>query len=352
LRQFALAALAACICATAQDIKLEKLGSYATNVFNRGAAEIAAYDARTRRLFVVNGDAATIDILDIADPTKPTLFNRVRIRERYGASANSVAARNGLVAVAVEAANRQQPGSVLFMDANGRIMTGVTVGAVPDMLTFTPDGSKVLVANEAEPSPNYATDPEGSVSIIDISKGTDALQQSDVRTAEFKKYNGTPLPPGIRVFGPRATPAQDFEPEYIAVSADSGTAYVTLQENNAIAVLDIKGGEFTRLMPLGFKDHSAPGNGLDASDRDSKIDIRNWPVLGLYMPDAIASFRSNGRSYLITANEGDTREYTAFGEERRVSAVQLDAGQFPNAADLQKPEQLGRLTVSAVNADL
>ena len=172
------------------------------------------------------------------------------------------------------------------------------------------------------------------------------------RTAEFKKYNGTPLPAGIRVFGPGATPAQDFEPEYIAVSADSATAYVTLQENNAIAVLDIKAGEFTRLMPLGFKDHSATGNGLDVSDRDDKIDIRNWPVLGLYMPDAIASFQSNGRSYLITANEGDTREYTAFGEERRVSAVRLDPGQFPNAADLQKPEQLGRLTVSAVNADL
>ena len=161
MRQFALAALAACICATAQDIKLGKLGSYTTSVFNRGAAEIAAYDARTRRLFVVNGDSASIDILDIADPTKPGLINRVRIPERYGASANSVAVRNGLVAVAVEAANRQQPGSVVFMDANGRIMTGVTVGAVPDMLTFTPDGSKVLVANEAEPSANYATDPEG-----------------------------------------------------------------------------------------------------------------------------------------------------------------------------------------------
>ncbi|HYP07478.1 MAG TPA: choice-of-anchor I family protein [Bryobacteraceae bacterium] len=350
MTRLALTILTIAVLATAQDIKLEKLGSFTTGVFNRGAAEIVAYEPRTQRLYVVNGDTPSIDIVDVSDPSKPKLLNRVSIPERFGRSANSIAVRNGVIAVAAEAADRQQPGWVFFIDPAGRILSGVNVGAVPDMVTFTPDGKHVLVANEGEPSPNYANDPEGSVSIIDISGGVDALPQSAVRTADFKKFNGN-LPPSVRVFGPRATAAQDFEPEYIAVSDDSRTAYVTLQEANAIAVLDIATGAFTRLIELGYKDHSKPGNGFDASDRDNKVNIRNWPVFGMYMPDAIATFESNGRRYLITANEGDSRDYSAFAEEQRVSAVKLDPNLFPNAADLQKPDNLGRLTVSSVNAD-
>jgi 2',3'-cyclic-nucleotide 2'-phosphodiesterase / 3'-nucleotidase / 5'-nucleotidase len=345
-----LIAFALCVSSTAQDIKLEKLGSFTTGVFNRGAAEIVAHDPATQRFFVVNGDTPSVDILDVSNPAKPTLFNRVRIPEQYGNSANSVAVRNGIVAVAVEARNRQQPGSVMFMNANGRILSGVTVGAVPDMLTFTPDGTKVLVANEGEPSTNYANDPEGSISIIDISSGVDVLPQSSVRTADFKAFNNA-VPGGVRVFGPGATAAQDFEPEYIAVSPDSKTAYVTLQENNAIGVVDIDSATVTRVIPLGLKDHSRAGAGLDASDRDDKVNIRNWPVFGLYMPDAIAAFTSGGRNYLITANEGDAREYDAFVEERRVSAVRLDPRAFPNAAELQRNENLGRLTVTSVGSD-
>ena len=345
-------ALTACACALSQDIRLEKLGSFTTGVFNRGASEIVAHDPRTQRLFTVNGDIPSIDILDIKDPSKPSLFMRVRIPERCGAAANSVAAKNGMVAVACESANRQEPGGVMFMDANGRVLASVKVGAQPDMITFTPDGRKVLVANEGEPSPNYSVDPEGSVSIIDISKGTDTLTQADVKTADFKQFNGGNLPAGIRVYGPRATPAQDFEPEYIAVSDNNLIAYVTLQEANAIAVLDIENAKFTRLIPLGYKNHSLPGNGIDASDRDNAINIKNWPVWGMYEPDGIAFVRRGDQTYVITANEGDTRDYPpAYSEEARVSTVKLDPQAFPNAAELQKPENLGRLVISTANAD-
>ena len=157
------------------------------------------------------------------------------------------------------------------------------------------------------------------------------------------------LPDGVRIYGPNATVAQDLEPEYIAI--DGNTAWVTLQEANALAVIDIRNARVRRIVALGFKDHSQPGNELDASDRDNAINIANWPVFGMYQPDAIAAFEVKGRKYLITANEGDSRDYDAFGEESRVSALTLDPAAFPNAATLRANANLGRLTVTNTLGD-
>ncbi len=172
-----------------------------------------------------------------------------------------------------------------------------------------------------------------------------------MRTADFTAFNDTMLEPSVRIFGPSATVAQDLEPEYIAVSDDSKTAWVTLQENNAIGLLDVVNATFTRIAGLDFKDHSLPGNALDASDKDDGINIANWPVYGMYQPDGIATFRARGQTYLIMANEGDARDYDAFAEEERVKDLVLDPAAFPNAAELQEDEAIGRLTVTSVNGD-
>ncbi|MBD2038543.1 choice-of-anchor I family protein [Leptolyngbya sp. FACHB-321] len=222
------------------------------------------------------------------------------------------------------------------------------------MLTFTPDGTKVLVANEGEPN-SYGQaisgDPEGSVSVIDLAGG---VASATVRNASFTNFNSqidALKAAGVRIIGPGATVAQDVEPEYIAVAPDGLTAQVTLQENNAIAILDIASATITQIIPLGIKDHSQLGNGLDTSDRDGGINIRTQPVVGLYQPDAIASFTANGQTYYITANEGDARDYTGFAEEVRISAAVLDPTVFPNAATLQNNANLGRLTVSRTTSD-
>jgi len=229
------------------------------------------------------------------------------------------------------------------------------VGAVPDMVTFTPDGQFLLVANEGEPSDDYKVDPEGSVSVVDLSGGVAALTQEAVRTARFTGHLPVVNDWSLRQFGPGATLAQDLEPEYIAVSQDSKTAWVTLQENNAFATLNIRKARFEKLTGLGFKDHAREGWGLDASDRDGPaINIRNWPVFGLYLPDAIAAFQVRGRTYLITANEGDARAYPGFSEEARVGALTLDSDTFPDpavAAALKSNAQLGRLTVTNTMGD-
>lgn len=332
-------------------LSLEAIGQHQTGVFDEGAAEIVAYDARTQRVFKVNAQAATVDVLDIADPTRPTLVATIDATD-LGASANSVALHKGLVAVAIEADDRQAPGVVAFYDAKSlALIHSVEVGALPDMLTFTPNGRYVLVANEGEPNDEYTVDPEGSVSVIDLRQG---VKKARVHTADFRAFNGREdelRAMGVRIFGPGASAAQDLEPEYIAVSRDSRFAWVTLQEANALAIVDIQRAKILDIRPLGTKDHSLPANAFDASNRDRMINIASWPTKGMYMPDAIASYMYRGRTYLVTANEGDSRDYEGYSEEARVKDLTLDPDAFPNAAELQKDANLGRLLTTTANGD-
>ncbi|MBD2230376.1 choice-of-anchor I family protein [Phormidium tenue] len=331
---------------------LAPLGTYETEVFDTSAAEIVVYDPATRRLFVVNAQVPAVEVLDISDPSNPTKLFDID-PSAYGAGANSVAISNGIVAVAIESTEKTDPGSVVFFDIDGNFLNAVTVGALPDMLTFTPDGTKVLVANEGEPNADYSIDPEGSISIIDLSGGVENLTQANVTTAGFTAFNDQRdalIADGVRIFGPNATAAQDVEPEYIAVTDDSRTAYVALQENNALAVVDIASGAVTDILPLGYKDHSVVP--LDASDRDNAINITTYPNLfGLYLPDAISLYEAGGATYIVTANEGDAREYDTFAEEARVKDLVLDPVAFPNATALQADEALGRLTVTTTLGD-
>jgi len=339
-----------------KSLSFTQLGTYASGApLDTLGAEVAAYDPRTRRLFIVNVHARTIDIVDISDPSAPQPISAIALAP-YGSQANSVAVRRGIVAAAVQAEVKTDPGHAVFFDVNGTFLAQVTVGSQPDMITFTPDGRRVLVANEGEPNDAYDVDPEGSASIIDLPGRISRLTDADVFTARFTAFNDARLDRSIRIFGPGATVAQDLEPEHVTVSDDSQTAWVVLQENNAIAELDLRKRRFTRLTGLGFKDHSRTSKGLDASDRDGpsntgRVNIANWPVLGMYMPDGIASYKAKGRTYLVTANEGDARDYDGFAEEARVSSLTLDPAVFPDAAALQTNAQLGRLTVTTAGAD-
>jgi DNA-binding beta-propeller fold protein YncE len=340
--------------ASEKSINLAVLGTYAAGIYNLGAAEIVAHDPATQRLFVVNGATSKIDVLSIANPAAPVLLFSIELAA-YGRQANSVDVFGGVIAAAVEANVKTDNGKVVFFDANGNFLNAVEVGALPDMLTFTPNGQMVLVANEGEPNNDYTIDPQGSVSIVDISGG---MLNATVRNAGFAAFSSASFDPSIRIFGPGASVSQDLEPEYIAVSHNSKTAWVTLQENNAVGILDLTSGEFTELVGLGFKDQNAVGNGLDASDRDAAlnngINIKNRQVFGMYQPDSIAAFKYKNDTFLITANEGDAREYTGapgYIEEARVSSLLLDPLVFPNAAVLKNNANLGRLNVSKASGD-
>ncbi|PVV06950.1 MAG: alkaline phosphatase [gamma proteobacterium symbiont of Ctena orbiculata] len=334
------------------DLNLSVIGQYQTGVFDDGAAEIVAHDKHNQRLFAINASENSVDVLDINDPTNPQLIGTIDA-SGLGGGANSVAVHKGLVAVAIEADDKQAPGLVAFYDAvDLSLIDTVQVGSLPDMVIFTPNGKYLLVANEGEPNDDYTVDPEGSVSIIDLKHG---VAHAKVRTADFTRFNNKVeklRKRGIRIFGPGASVAQDLEPEYITVSKNSKLAWVSLQEANALALIDIRRAKVKRLLPLGTKDHSLPENALDVSNRDDMINIANWPIKGMYQPDAITSYKFHGRTFIVTANEGDSRDYDGFSEEERVKDLDLDAEAFPDAATLQADENLGRLKTTTVNGDI
>lgn len=509
--------LAGSLVAFSQGISLSHLSTYHTGIFDEGAAEIVTYDKTSKKLFFSNADANTIGIIDFSNPASLSLEAEINL-DAYGDGVNSVSAYDGVIAVAVEADGTMDRGKIVFFDADGSYLSDVEAGYLPDMVTFTHDGNMVLVANEGEPNDDWTEDPEGSVSIIDVSGGVSNVTQGDVTEILISSYTGSWT--DIRNFGPATGPmfeadfqnedtinfdsvfvnwqqfniqggsrqwheyefpsnsgmifarmsgydggcqdnedylvsesfeltgyteahlsfssaynfdgpglrvmisddfdgvnvlsatwdtlsanwpasggytwaqsgeidlsaylgeevniaflyrsnsngcstwefdslmvtgmytqSANYEPEYIAVSEDNSTAFVNLQENNAMAVINLSSKTITSINPLGYKDHSVSGNGLDASNEDNGINITTYPFKGMYLPDAITSIDINGSTYVLTANEGDSRDYDGYSEEERLKDVDLDPTAFPNASTLQLEENGGRINITTSMGD-
>jgi hypothetical protein len=336
------------------QIELNYIGSFDPSGASSSTCEIVVHDPASQRLFTTSAVAGYLDIIDFSNPTNLSVISSVNINPYGGVT--SVAVKNGIVAVASPNADETLNGSVVFFDTNGVFLNQVSVGALPDMITFSPDGTKVMTANEGQPNADYSIDPEGSVSIIDVSGGIVSLTQSNVTTLLFTAYNAqeaTLIASGVRKLKLTSTLSQDFEPEYITISADSQKAWVTLQENNAIAEINLTNNTISDVWALGTKDISLPGNGFDVSDNNGQVLIANWPIQAYFIPDAVASYTVGGTTYLVTANEGDEKEYGAFTERVAVGAgaYTLDATNFPNASVLKQNHNLGRFRVTNLNGN-
>ncbi|MFN4944890.1 MAG: choice-of-anchor I family protein, partial [Akkermansiaceae bacterium] len=326
------------------------------DLFAQSAAEIVKFDPITKRMFVVNGATNSIDIFDATDLNEPELIKSVNLTE-FG-NPNSVAINPNFkaneVAVAVGADNKSLVrGKVVFMNKDGVLLgTPVTVGYLPDMLTYDEKGKTLVVANEGEPDDNY-NDPEGSVSIIRINGSR--RTHSEVTFTHLTPEDV----PGVRITGPKGTTvAKDLEPEYVAI--DGNIAFVTCQENNAVAKINIARNRVLSVMPLGSINHGVLGNAIDGSDRDFDgssggggiIRIANWPIHGLLMPDGIATYTAaieegskKKGTFFVTANEGDAREWGDYLDESRLSTRTLDPSAFPLGSTLKLPVNIGRLNI-------
>lgn len=334
-------------------LDLIPIGTF-TGTGGLGASEIVAFDETSDQLFITNGALNRIDIVDVAIPATPSLVRSVDMSS-YGSGVQSVAVGNGIVAAAVEVAptvgidNRRTAisGRVILLDTTGRILNNIAVGVLPDHVSFTPDKKTILVAGEGEPicslenaatpsptleakDPALASDALGTVSLIDVSNGA---VSATVSTLDFSTFDKTALlAEGIRVFFPGSTAAQDLEPEYITTNAAGTRAYVTLQEANAIAIVDLVNKTILDVAPLGYKDWGAAGLLIDTSDKDNQaltgasMNLQSYagvPLKGMYMPDTIASMQKGGETFLLTANEGDDRDYTCFTEKYRLGDTSL-----------------------------
>jgi hypothetical protein len=399
----ALAASATSAFAAPAPLDIDLLGR--TPAGGEATAEIAAFDPRSERVFATDAESNQLDVFDFSDPTAPAALAEIDLGP-YGDGPNSVVFSprfGGFVAVAVEAAEVGVPGSVEVFDVDGDHLASFPAGPLPDMVTTARDDRYLLVANEGEPADDGSVDPEGSVTVIDLKRG---LEKPVIRTAGF---HGVPLLGPVRVFTPGSTVAQDLEPEYITSAGNR--AWVSIQEANAIAILDIERARFEVVRSLGFKDLGVPGFGLDATDRDDAVTIQTHPnVLGMYQPDAVSAFtvrvpvrghrgwlfgrhgkgkrhghggsgqrgrghyghgkghghgkdhghgkgRHHGhrgprfatRTFIATANEGDARDFDFFSEEERVDDLDLDPSVFP--AGTQDDLALGRLNVTTTLGD-
>ncbi|MDE1464514.1 choice-of-anchor I family protein [Spartinivicinus poritis] len=291
--------------------------SVADSPFATSAAEIVSYDSCTDLLYVVNAQAKQVDILTMNEQGKPAAVGAIHLQSAANAAgieigaANSVSTYGGLVAVAIENANKQANGLIaLYRSDNLKLIATYPTGALPDMVSFSKDGRYIATANEGEPNANYQVDPEGSITLVDLVNGP---ANANVQQIHFNAFNKgevrhNELPTSVRISGPNASVAQDLEPEYLSF-ADNGKLYVTLQENNALAVIDVATARVDTMVGLGGK--SWANVTLDASNKDKKMgNFKSYSQLeSLYMPDGIASYTVNGNTYLVTANEGDSREY-------------------------------------------
>jgi len=318
---------------------------------DQGVPEISAYDIATKQIFSTNTEAKKVEIIDISDIQNPRLKTAIDITP-YGGNLNSVSVNNGLLAIAIEGNDKVlNPGRVVVFKTDDLTTPTINIeaGFLPDMVIFTPDGKYILSANEGEPNDDNTVDPKGSVTIINV-------ETKEVNTIDFTSFNSQKDAlelQGFRVFGKTNGVLNDLdvdvEPEFITVSEDSKTAYISLQENNGIAVLDLVSKTFTSILPLGTKDFN--NFQFDVSDKDDLFQLKNWNVKSFYQPDAIDYFSVNGTGFLISANEGDARDYDGFSEEKRVKKVTLDPTAYPDAEELQKDENLGRLKITIANGD-
>jgi len=239
------------------------LGSFGAN------SEISAYSAESGYLYTVGGGSGALVISDLRNPASPVAVAR-GTSDVVGETFQSVAVFGKLLAVAVQNTVKTNPGFVQFYNLSNpslpTLLSTVTVGALPDMVKFSADGKKLLVANEGEPNTDYTIDPVGSISVIDtgayLLATPAAPAQANVQTIDFSAWNNRKaelINRGIRITGKAGvttTLAQDIETEAIAIAADGKTAYVSLQENNGIAVLDISTAtpKITTIFSAGIQD--------------------------------------------------------------------------------------------------
>jgi len=322
-------------------LDVKKIASYSTGLTDKdgGVAEIVKYNPDNQKFYVINGKLQTIDIVDLSslktnthqDLSKEKSINIAELLNsdnfQYGdLTSIDINTENQIIAAAVQDADYTKNGRIVILDYNGNILHTFEAGVQPDNVVISKDGNYILSANEAEPRMGLenGVDPEGSVTIINY-------ETKQTKTVLFDNTSVIDSDVHIRNNGSLADAVRDLEPEYISLTEDGKTAFVSLQENNAIAKINVETGKVISVKSLGFKDHSLPENGLDAA-RNDKIEIESLPILGVYMPDSIDVIEQDGMTYLLTANEGDATEWEEFVNvedfKKVKDSIQLDPSLF------------------------
>lgn len=316
-------------------VTVTKIAGYVAGVANEdgGVAEIVKYNPVNNKFYVINGTESAIHVVSLDDLSQELITDKViKLSDAvnvdgfvYGdVTSIEINTKLAIIVAAVQEADYTKNGKIVVMDYEGNVLKQFEAGVQPDMVKVSANGQYILVANEGEPREGLenGVDPKGSITIVDYLSGT-------AKNVYFD--DATVMDENVIIRNKEGGALTDLEPEYIALSGDNKTAYVALQENNAIATIDVESGVVKSVKGLGFKDHSIAGNGLDAAN-NTKIEIEQLPILGVYMPDGIKCVTIGGVDYLVTANEGDATEWAEFENISKLgkvkSQLQVDSSLF------------------------
>ena len=334
----------------AQSLPLQLSYRYESGTFNQAAVGHHAFDPVTRHFYFVDSAAEELRIFDLqSDIAKPLPVASVDL-STYAALPGDVVAHGNVVAVAFTNVSEQSRGRIVFFDSLGQFLNRFDLGAAPQQLSLVNNGQYLLSANAAYPSDDYNFDPRGSVSIVRILSATpDRLTQNDVLEIDFQRYDTVNLDKGVRVYGNQGqqSPSQDLEPQEIAVDEQAFKAYISLQENNAIAVVDYFFAQLDTIFPLPLKSRANRNQAFSGTDRGSTVSLDSFPgIFSLYQPRGLSFLRQAGQSYLLSANEGAARDYPAYSEIATIASTPLDPVSIPNARDLKIDTILGPLKIT------
>lgn len=328
-------------------LDLTQIGRYNSGVMNPdgGSAEIVVYNNVNDCAYVINGVKGTLDCVSLSGLASTNSVQDLSATEidvknlvsgfTYGDMTSVAVSPDGqTLAAAIQAEAYDANGYVALFscgaDGGLTFQRAIEVGVQPDMVTFTPDGTKILTANEGEPRLGYVdgSDPAGTVSIIDATSGAAVNVGFDAFDHETLAGMGI-------ILKKNTAPAVDLEPEYIAASNDK--AYVSLQEANAIAVIDLDAERVDGIYSAGFEDLGETA--FDINKDDEQYAARTYPgVKSIRMPDGISLYEANGKTYLLTANEGDSREWADYLNE-----IERDKGEASPAGNIAAGEVAGKV---------
>ncbi|MEM9102571.1 MAG: choice-of-anchor I family protein [Pseudomonadota bacterium] len=334
-----------------KKIKLEQISRITNGGFESNSAEFIAYDNAKKRLYVVNNTVVGVDIFDISQPESPRKIHTIGMLN-FGSRVTSIAVKDPYIAITSQSLNPLEKGKIVIFDSKEwRQRTVFDVGVDPKMAVFHPSEDWILVSNEGPPNDDYSKDPEGTLSLVDYSNGIINSVLTTLRFKNFETMKSALLAQGLHLSSEDVKLEKDLEPDYIALHPTQPIAWVTLQESNAIAVVDLYRQDIVDIYPLGYKDYQISNNTLDASDKDGGINFKGWPVLGLLQPSGVASVKILDQVYWLTANEGKARDYKNYQESVRVNQIELEAGFDEFSKTIKNDDELGRLHVSAIRGD-
>ncbi len=363
-------------------VTLMRLSRYSSGQFGVGAAASVAYYGGNRTALIANRHSNRVEVVSLTNPSTPQMTAQIdasadaaSVLGRAMGAVAAVAAYDDVdatmdrdrIAVTVMGAGRADNGAVVIYKAADRSrVTVLQTGVGPEAVSFSQDGRFVITADKGAPAPDYSVDPEGSISVVDLTPTPVAPATTAppaISVLDFRAFNLsgiTPIPatsreaeiqPDVRFTNRSgATRAQDFDPGSVTTAVNA-RAYISLQQNNAIATVALAPARIETIVGLGSKDFNTSTSGMDASDQDAVDAITPRPVRGFRQPGTLVAFRNTDEVLLLTANTGAPRTLPGFDETTRAATLLLDPVVFPTAAELQQNANLGRLIVSAAEGN-